>query len=236
MTSYAYNSRTYEDYNRFAAGSLRSKGAQTLSGKKGTKSTSKAKHDLKVKRLKNVLSRMLIIIMILMGLIKGVDYGIDHISRHIKYDHALEDFRPRFVSLLTEAGVDFAISKDNEIIILDNDNQVFQDLNSTLSDKVGLSSHESAYVLEKICGEEAFEKCVQSMGYKNSEDFFIDNYFKGPLSSSGTTFYAKYPDKKKFENLQENGVYEKLTNLQENDQAKIQEFLRLNENGKGMTK
>ena len=234
MTSYAYNSRTYEDYSRFATGSLRSKGAQTLKGKKGTKRTSKAKHDLKVKRLKNALSKFLILIILLMGLIKGVDFGIDYTSRHIAYKNALEDFRPKLIQCLTAAGVDFAISKDNGIVILDNDIQVFQNLQSTLSEKVGLSSHESAYVLDKICGEDAFEKSVQAMGYKDSEEFLVDNYFKGPLSSSGLTYYAKYPDKKKFENNQENGVHEKLTELQAKDEARIQEFLEAKE--KGMSK
>ena len=236
MTSYNYMDREeYEKYNRFASSSVRSKGAETISGvKKGTKRTSKSKHDLKVKRLKRVASRLLIVVMLVLGLVKGVDFTVDYVSRHIAYNNALEDFRPKLVQYLTESNVDFAISKDNKIVILDDNLENYQKLQTTLSEKVGLSSHESVYVLSEICGEDAFNKSVQAMGYDDSYEFLGDNYFSGPLSISGNTFLGKYPDKKKFENNQEASVYKKITELQQKDEARIQEYLKNNE--KGMSK
>lgn len=225
----------YEKYNRFASSSVRSKGAKTISGaKKGTKRTSRSKHNLKVKRLKRAASRLLIIVMLLLGLIKGIDYTVDYASRHIAYKNALEDFRPKLVQCLTEADVDFVVSKDNGIVILDNDLEDIQKLQTILSNNVGLSSHESAYVLSEICGEDAFEKSVQAMGYDDSDEFLRDNYFSGPLSSSGSTLLAKYPDKKKFENNQEASVYKKITESQSKDEARVQEYL--NSKVKGMSK
>lgn len=236
MSSYNYMDREeYEKYNRFASNSVRSKGAETISGaKKGTKRTSKSKHNLKVKRLKRAASRLLIIVMLLLGLIKGIDYTVDYASRHIAYKNALEDFRPKLVQCLTEADVDFVVSKENGIVILDNNLENYQKLQTTLSEKVGLSSHESAYVLSKICGDDAFEKSVQSMGYDDGEEFLRGNYFSGPLSSSGNTLLAKYPDKKKFENNQEASVYKKITESQAKDEARVQEYLEAKE--KGMSK
>lgn len=236
MSSYNYMDREeYEKYNRFASNSVRSKGAETISGaKKGTKRTSKEKHELKVNRLKRAASRLLIVVMIILGLIKGVDYTVDYASRHIAYKNALEDFRPKLVQCLTEADVDFVVSKENGIVILDNNLENYQKLQTTLSEKVGLSSHESAYVLSKICGDDAFEKSVQSMGYDDGEEFLRGNYFSGPLSSSGNTLLAKYPDKKKFENNQEASVYKKITESQAKDEARVQEYLEAKE--KGMSK
>ena len=236
MSSYNYMDREeFEDYNKFASSSVRSKGAETITNaKKGTKRTSKEKRELKIKRLKKRASRFLIIVMVILGLIKGVDYTVDYASRHIAYNNALEDFRPKLVQYLAEAEVDFAISKDKKIVILENNVEDIQKLQDVLNDKVGLDSHQTAYVLSKICGDDAFEKSVQSMGYDDGDEFLRDNYPSGPLSSSGSRYLAKYPDKKKFENNQENGVYEKLTELQEKEEARIQEYLASME--KGMSK
>lgn len=236
MPSYNYMDREeFEKFNKFAANSVRSKGAQTISGaKKGTKRTSKEKRELKIKRLKKRASKFLIIVMVILGVIKGVDYTVDYASRHIAYNNTLEEFKPKLVRYLTEADVDFAISKDNKIVILDNNLEDFKKLQIVLNDEVGLDSHQTAYVLDKICGEDAFNKSVQAIGYDDGEDFLEENYFSGALSSSGNTYYSKYPDKKKFNNNQEASVHAKLTDLQEKDEAKIQEYL--NSQNKGMNK
>ena len=236
MSSYNYMDREeYEKYNRFASNSVRSKGAQTISGaKKGTKRTSKEKRDLKIKKLKKAVSKFLIIVMLILGLVKGIDFTVDYASRHIAYKNALEDFRPKLVQCLTEADVDFVVSKENGIVILDNNLENYQKLQTVLAEEIGLSNHETAYVLSEICGEDAFEKSVQSMGYDDGEDFLRDNYFSGPLSSSGSTLLAKYPDMKKFENNQEASVYKKITESQAKDEARVQEYLESKE--KGMSK
>lgn len=232
---YGYSKEEYDFYNRVASNSVRSKGAETISGvKKGTKRTSKSRRDLKVKRLKRVSSRLLVIALVILGLIKGVDFTVDYASRHIAYKNALEDFRPRMVQYLTEADVDFAISKDKKIVILDNDLESYEKLQDTLSEKVGLSSSETLYVLNEICGDNAFDKGAQAMGYDDGKEFLRDGYFDGPLSSSGETYLAKYPDMRVFKNNQENSVYKKLVELQEKDEEKINEYLE--EKDKGMSR
>lgn len=229
---YGYSREEYDTYNRFASNSVRSKGAKTINNvKKGTKRTSKSRRDLKVKRLKKVSSRLLIIVLIVLGLVKGVDFTFDYANRHIVYKNALEDFRPRMVQYLAEVDVDFAISKDKKIVILDNDLESYEKLQDVLSKKVGLSSDESLYVLNEICGENAFDKGAQAMGYSDGKEFLRERYFYGPLSDSCETYLAKYPDMKKFKNNQENSVYEKLVDLQEKDEAKINEYLETKEKG-----
>lgn len=236
MNSYNYmDKEEYEKYIKFASNSVRSKGAETISGvKKGTKHTSKSKRNSKIQRLKQTLAKFLFILMIILGLVKGIDCGVDYISRHKAYKEALENFKPRLVQCLTEADVDFAISNDNKIVILEKDLNDIEKLQIIMEDKIGLDSHQSAYVLDELCGEDAFNKAAQAMGYDNGSEFLTEGYFGGPVSSSGTTYYAKYPDKRKFKNNQEAAVYQKLTLLQEKEDAKIQEYLESKE--KGMSK
>lgn len=228
------NKDEFDMYKKFAESSVRTKGAETITNaKKGTKRTYKSKFEKKLRKFKRVVSRLLIMVLLVLGLVKGVDFTVDYASRHIAYKNALEDFRPKLVQYLTEADVNFAISKD-KIVILDNDEKSMDKLHNVLNEEVGLDSHQTSYVLDKLCGEDAFDKSVQSFGYDNGDEFLRSNYFKGPVSSSGNIYYGKYPDKRKFENNQEAAVYQKLTVLQEKEEAKIQEYLETQE--KGMSK
>lgn len=215
MSSYTYNdNKSYEDYyNKVAGNTLRSRGAQTVRGKKGRKRTSKAKYRKKLRNLILTAGAILVII-------QGISYVDNYFDRKKELNEALDFMSVKIVSYLEQANVDYAINADKSIVILDEDMEDLSTLSSIIQ-KDGFSRDETFYIVSKICGDKAFDKIVQTSGYENSDDFLRSNYFSGPLSSSGETFLAKYPDENEFENNVEVNVVKNIKSLQGQSSKKV---------------
>lgn len=238
MSTYNYLNRDeFEKYNNFASNSLRSSGAQTIQAKKGTKTISKSKHNMKVKKLKDKGKRLLVILMILLGLVVGVNKTMDHISRHRDYKQNVEFCSTYFPEFCAKADVKFAIDEDKNIVLLEDDNEKIEKLYSVMEEEINLKkSHDFVLLMKKVCGEEGFDKSSQVIGYDDSKDFLVNNYFSGPLSSNGETLLAKYPDEKKFENNREESLNKTLKDFKTKKLNEIQEYKVSKEQEKGMSK
>lgn len=185
--------------------SLSGYGAETLEGQKGTKSTSKVKHNRKKINIIKMIQHWIIILVVLITMVFGGNYAVDKISRDRALDNAIEYMSSRLVSYLERADVNYTINKDKTITILDDDREKMKDLCEQMEND-GFTTHGAYYVVSEVCGEEGFNKIVQEGGYKSGYDFLINNYFIGSYSSDGDTCYFKLPAPRKFENGVESNV------------------------------
>lgn len=177
----------------------------------------KKRKKTKIVDYKKFAKSLLIIALALVVGGKGVSIISDKISRDIALNRANDYMRTKIVAYLENSDLAYSVLDDK--IIFENDQDKLNKFVELLKTD-GFSRDEIFYMVSQVCEQKDFDNIVKTSAWKDSEDFLVDNYPSGELSSDGKTYLTKYGDMRKFENNVELDYVESVNDLKEIEENK----------------